>query len=402
MLAAFYHILFIISFLALLHSYVIYPLLIKFLSYNKKNNTLTFTENDDDLPQISIIMSAYNEEKVILDKLNSLLLAKNNLLSPKINIFIGSDASADNTNNIIQSFVTDNPFIHFFPFTERRGKPSVVNDLVHKANTEFGKSENHILIITDASVMLSENTVFQLIKHFKNKDIALVDSNQMPIGIRKEGISHSETTYLRREVQMKHQEGIIWQMTLGPLGGCYALRSDYFSPVPSHYLVDDFYIAMRVFEQNGYAINELNAVCYEAVSHEIAEEYRRKRRIAAGNFQNLRTFFPFILERGGALLFVFLSHKILRWLGPFFIMFCFISSFYLYLKGYVIYKLLLLAFILGFILLPILDKLLSFIKINIPILRGGRYFVLMNIAMLEGFFKYIKGIKSGIWQPPKR
>ena len=383
---------------ALSHTYVFYPILLHLFSLNKKNNSLIF-EAENELPNVSVIMSAFNEKHVIREKIESLLTPQ--YPSEKYQIFVGSDCSNDGTDDIISEFSEQFPYVHFFPFTERRGKPPVINDLVRKACETSGVGKSHILVLTDASVILNENTISELVKHFKNPEIALVDSNLLPVGKKNDGISASETTYLRREVTMKHQEGLIWQQMLGPLGGCFAVRSDFFEPIPPRFLVDDFFVAMRIFEKGGKAISELNAVCFENVSHEIKEEYRRKRRISSGNFQNLRTF-GHLLFRFDSLSFIFFSHKVLRWMGPFFIISTLFLSGILGFRQNLFYQILFFLEIVFIFFIPFIDLILSNFKINVPILRGVRYFVWMNFALLEGFFKYVSGIKSNVWQPPKR
>jgi cellulose synthase/poly-beta-1,6-N-acetylglucosamine synthase-like glycosyltransferase len=391
-----------LSAICLVHTYVLYPFLLKLggkLSKKKAANSQVYTQNDADLPFVTVVMSAFNEEKVISEKIKTLLDPE--YPSHKYRIFIGSDASTDATNDLIQGFADRISYLHFTPFADRRGKPPVVNDLVAHAQSDWGNSANHIVLFTDASVLLEKKTVFQLAQHFKNSEIALVDANILPLGLQQAGISEAENQYLRAEVEMKYLEGLIWQRMLGPLGGCYALRIPFFRPIPPRFLVDDFYIAMRAFELGGSAINELNARCYEAVSDEISVEYRRKRRISAGNFQNLATFHK-LLWRFDALSFVFFSHKVLRWLGPFFILFCLISSGILATRGNFFYQILFGLQLLFIFFVPLLDKFLSYFNVHISFLRAWRYLLLMNMALAEGFKNYCLGVKSNIWQPTAR
>ena len=144
------------------------------------------------------------------------------------------------------------------------------------------------------------------------------------------------------------------------------------------------------------------AICNEGVSHDIQEEYRRKRRISAGNFQNMRTFTQLWWPPFSALSYAFFSHKILRWLGPFFIIGILIGTGLLALSGNLLFIVLFPIIIIGMLLVIVLDQVFSYFSVHIPILRGLRYFLYMNAALLEGFFKYLKGIKSNVWQPPKR
>jgi cellulose synthase/poly-beta-1,6-N-acetylglucosamine synthase-like glycosyltransferase len=384
--------------LFLLYSYLFYPWLLKRLSKNKRNNTLVFTETDE-LPDVSVIMSVYNEEKVIQGKIHSLM--KQDYPQEKLRIFVGSDCSTDRTDELLTAAAMWVGLL-FMPFKKRRGKPGVINELIGIALQQWPVRPDHILLITDANVILAPQTLRHLVKHFRNDKIAIVDAHMVHTGMRPDDISQAESTYISSEVLLKHREGIVWGKMIGPFGGCYALRTPYFSKVPPKFLVDDFYIAMRAFEKGGDAISELDAVCYEAVSHEIMEEYRRKSRISAGNFQNLLTFRHLWWPPFQPLPFAFFSHKVLRWLGPFFLISILISGVVLAWSGNLFYRILLLCILLGIVVFPALDFLLKILKINILPLRGLRYFLIMNMALLEGFVEFVKGIKTNVWEPPKR
>lgn len=387
-----------ISIGGLVHTYLLYPLLMRFLAAGKSNNRVHFSKAEE-WPPVAVLMSAYNEETVIEEKMQSLF--NQDYPIEKLRIFVGSDCSSDRTNAIMSQLAQSHPQLQFYPNQIRQGKPGVINQLAREAQERIN-DPNLIFIITDASVILQPNTVQLLVRHFKKEAIALVDSNMMPIGMQKRGISRAENRYISTEVWLKHWEGIAWGLMIGPFGGCYAIRASHFSEVPPRYLVDDFYVAMRAFEKGGKAINDLDAICYESVSHEIGEEYRRKSRISAGNVQNLRTFFHLWWPPFSKLNFAFFSHKILRWMGPFFLSFLFIASGILALLGNLIFIVVFSLLGIALFLIPLLDQVLQKFRINILIIRGWRYFLLMNLALLEGFFKYAKGIRTNVWQPPKR
>jgi cellulose synthase/poly-beta-1,6-N-acetylglucosamine synthase-like glycosyltransferase len=385
----------------LVYSYVLFPILLKILSKNKIGNSIIFNKNDT-LPHVSILMSLYNEEKVIIDKLNTLVAQ--NFPSDKLSVYIGSDCSSDHTNILVKNFIEEHNLsnFHFHPFINRQGKPGVINQLHQYSTNKNGQGINHILIITDASVLLEKNTVFHLIKHFKNDKIGLVDSNMKHIGIQENGISKSEDSYISGEVKIKYRESIINGKMMGPFGGCYAMRSDLFIPVPSNFLVDDFYLAMNVLDKGKDAINELEAICKESVSQKMSEEYRRKRRISAGNFQNLVTYKHLLLPSRANIAFHFIPHKVLRWLGPFFIIVGYIANLILALDDNLFYLILFSLQTLLIFIIPIFDFILQQFNVHIIILRSIRYFFMMNLALLEGFINYLKGVQSNVWQPTKR
>jgi cellulose synthase/poly-beta-1,6-N-acetylglucosamine synthase-like glycosyltransferase len=379
----------LICFSVVAYSYILYPLLLRILSSFKADNTLCFS-TDDPLPGVSIIMAAYNEDRVIGAKIASIL--KSSFPSGKIEVLIGSDNSSDKTDAVIKEYAARNPCIRLFPFKTRTGKTGIINELVKHASFD-------ILLLTDANVMFDEHTIFQLVRHFKNPEIALVDSRMMNTGVRKEGISLQEKTYIQAEVYIKHYEGKLWGTMMGPFGGCYAMRRSYFHIVPSYFLVDDFYINMKVMLDGGKCINEISALAFEDAANDPKIEFKRKVRIAAGSFQNLFHFLP-VLFKPGAVSFCFLSHKVLRWFGPVFILLFFAGT--IGLRDQLPFLVLMTGSIAIFIA-PLIDYLCRMIlRIHLPFLKFFSHFTTSNVAQLLGLLRYISGIKSGIWEPTAR
>jgi cellulose synthase/poly-beta-1,6-N-acetylglucosamine synthase-like glycosyltransferase len=360
----------------------------KLLAKNRKENTIVF-EPGSDLPFISVLMAVYNEDAVITEKIRSIYYT----LYPlnKFEVLVGSDASTDGTNNILKVYSENYQHFRFFPFEKRQGKPQIINRLTQEAKGE-------ILIITDANVMLEINTLFELVKHFKNNEIGLVDSFMKNKGTVVHGISVQEKAYISREVSIKHYESITFGTMMGPFGGCFAVRASLFEPIPKNFLVDDFYINMLVFKKKKKAISNLNAVVIEDVSNNLGEEFRRKRRIATGNFQNLKKF-SFLLWPPSPLSFCFLSHKVLRWFGPVLMIAAFLSLIFLYDQN--LYRYLLFVGVF-FLFIPIFDALLRNLNIHIQLLRFITHFASMNMALLAGLFRFITGVKTNIWQPTRR
>lgn len=381
-----------ISLICLAHSYVFFPFILSLLARNKKQNSYIYSsENALELPQVSILLAVYNEQKVIEQKILSTF--KTSYPSDKIEFLIGSDASTDKTNEIIQKYQQLYPQIKLVNFAGRTGKSGIINQLAAQA-------KHDIFILTDANVFFKEDTIYQLVKHYKNEKIALVGGNILNIRFKKDGISLQEKSYLDRENKIKYEEGILWGSMIGAFGGCYSIRKSYYSPVPPKFFMDDFYITMHALENGGKAINELDALCYEDVSNKISEEFRRKVRISIGNFQNLARFKHLLFPPWNGLGFAFLSHKVLRWLGPFFIILMFLSSGILAIHN-TQYLILFFAQLVA-MLLPVADELLKRANINVILLRFLSHFYLMNLALLVGFFKYAKGVKSNIWKPTQR
>jgi cellulose synthase/poly-beta-1,6-N-acetylglucosamine synthase-like glycosyltransferase len=293
--------------------------------------------------------------------------------------------------SLVVSHESGVPNLRVFDFRERRGKQSVVNDLVNEARGE-------ILVLTDANVMFDRDTLFNMVRHFKNPQIGLVDTNMINRGMREEGISFQEKAYISREVRIKDHESRLWGAMMGPFGGCYAIRKADYARVPSNFLVDDFYINMKIFEKGKLAVNDVDACVFEELPEELKVEFRRKIRIGTGDFQNLKAFWRLIFTKRYG--FAFLSHKVLRWFGPFFLLFAFSANIYLAV-GNEFYKVLMIGQAL-FYLVPLVDLIFRNAGIHLAPFRLITHFVSMNAALFVGFFRSLKNVKSGAWERTSR
>lgn len=386
----------IISFTLILHTYLLYPL-ICFVWSKIKSIPNNIHSDINALPFVSFIMPLHNEEKVLRQKIESLI----NLNYPthKIKCYFGSDASTDQTNAILSTWEDRQ---HVFYKNTRTGKPGMVNFLVEKAIANYAAGAEHILLFTDASVMLDSDCLINLVKHFKNPDMGLVDANMINKGVNKNNISAAESRYVSLEVKLKHWESKINRKMIGPFGGCFALRSDFFSPIPNNFLVDDFYLCMEVFRKGGHAINALDAISYESVSEEIQEEFRRKVRIGAGNLQNMVYFHSFLSKPFLPISFFIYSHKVIRWFVPVLAILVFLTLTGLSMIEPNPYFLILLVLIFATAGIPLVEFLLNKLKIVVLPVKNLNYFIWMNLALLKGIINYYKGIKTNVWQPTKR
>ena len=374
----------------LLHSYVLFPFILFVVSINKKLNQNTYNLDSNSLPSVAVLIAAYNEESVIEEKIKSIF--NTDYPVDKIQVYIGTDACTDQTIQIIARYTATHA-IHLVEFTQRTGKTGIINQLALIAKAE-------VLILTDANVFFLKQTIFEMVKHYQNNSIGLVAGNIVNPVVKSDGISFQEKSYLSRENNIKYQEGICWGTMIGAFGGCYSLRTANFKEVPKHFIVDDFYISMSVLQQGKLAITELAAICTEDVSNKVLEEFRRKVRIARGNFQNLFHFASLLQNPFSSVGFCFWSHKVIRWMGPFLLILALITSSLWSLSHAAFLPIVYLQ--LGLMLSPIIDWGFKKIGIHLKLLRFASHFYLMNLALLKGFWLFSKGIESSIWEPTKR
>jgi len=384
------HLVFWLSCFFIVHTYVLFPLLLSWLAKGKKQNAIVYS-NAYELPHVDILLAVYNEESVIEQKIKSTF--ESGYPIEKIHFYIGSDHSTDATNEIIARYQQQYQGLLLTVFQGRTGKASIINQLVERSCSE-------VLILTDANVFFYPNTIFELVKHYKNDNIALVGGNLINDQHKEIGIAVQENEYLKRENLIKYQEGIVWGAMIGAFGGCFSIRRAEYKPVPANYIVDDFYITMSVFRNHKKSINELDAIYYEDITDKIEEEFRRKTRISTGNFQNLATFKDLLFPLNTGLSFCFISHKILRWLTPIFIITALLVNCIL-LPLHWIYVVTFAGQLLAMII-PFKDWLLRKIGIHMKLFRFISHFYVMNLALLIGFVNYTMGVKSNIWKPTER
>lgn len=373
----------------IVHSYALFPLIMHFLAKNKKENSITYSR--DELPKVAVLMAAYNEEDVIEQKIQSIF--NTNYPIDFVEVFVGSDNSTDRTDEIVRSYAQKYSNLHLLHFESRTGKPEIINQLCNKTTAE-------IVLLTDANVFFEENTIFELVKHFKNEKIGAVGCLIKNTNVKKSGISVQEKTYLMNEFSVKYNEGLWANAVIGLFGGLYAIRKTAYCPVPVGYSVDDFYITMKVLESGNYVITNNDSVCYEDVSNKLEAEFRRKIRIAVGNFKNLATF-SHLANPFSKIGFMFWSHKIIRWITPLLLICVFLLNCFLLNEGF-IYQLCFVGQVL--LLLSIfIDCILRKCNVHIALIRFVTHFYSMNLALLIGFVKYLIGNNNNsFWQPTQR
>ena len=372
----------LISFLGIAQTYILYPLSLFLFGKNRQVKPALSTNFD-----IAVVIAAYNEENVIEKKIQSVLATSYPL--DKLVIYVGSDASTDRTNEIVANFATQYPNVQLKIFQGRTGKAGIINSIIEQCKEE-------LLILTDANVFFTPSTIPNLVRHFSEKETHQVCANILKISDRNENIQALEKGYLLVENQIKLRESASWGFVMGAEGGCYAIRRTAYTPIPPNFYMDDFFVTMSVIANKGRVIFDEEAICYEDLPTESTEEFKRKIRISIGNFQNLVAFKKLLWPFWSAIAYSFISHKILRWLTPFFLILFFLVSFLLSFDSFF------------FLVLALVQCVLFLSPLGIPYLKWMKpalfvaHFYNMNLALLIGFFRYLKGVKSSVWQPTSR
>lgn len=377
----FWLIILVLCLLLLLHSYLLFPAWMMKVRKEPLSN-----EFPSELPLVAVVVAAYNEEDVIARKIRSAL--NSDYPEDKIEVWVGSDGSDDSTNTIVDEFVKQDSRVKACYFEERAGKPAVLNKIIRQ--TDAG-----ILILTDADTFFNPSTIPEVIKPFADPNIGGVQADIHTYVNKREEVGHQEKVYNDREFRIKKGEST-YGAVIGAYGACYAVRHALYRPIPSGFYVDDFFIFMNILNAGYQTVFAPNAVCDMEVSGKSEVQFKRKVRISVGNFQNLFYFKSFINPFKGFPGVAFFSHKVIRWFGPFLMVILLAANaalvpyspaFFWLMLGQIIF------YAVGF-----LDLLLSKWSLNLKLIRYIRHFVLMNLALFVGFFRFLTFEGDGKWE----
>lgn len=376
-------ILFWIVLLLVGYAYLLYPIVLFVLARFKKE----ILQKSDILPGVSIIVSAYNEEVVIEEKIKNCL----ELDYPKENleIIIASDGSDDRTNEIVEKYSKRG--VVLADYKERRGKAEVLNQTIPTA-------KNEIIVLSDANTFFRKDALKMLVRNFGDDRVGCVCGEMKFRNSAENKIGELEGFYWKYEVFLKRLEGRRGSL-LGANGGIYAIRKRLFERIPANTIIDDFVIPMKILEKEYRVLYEPEAIAYEDTAKGVIQEMTRRVRIGAGDFQSLILTRQLLNPFRGFSAFSFWSHKVLRWFAPFLLIGAlFFNAFLVSEKPYLV------LFIaqIGFYFAALIGRFLSASHIHIKILGICYYFVSMNIALLVGFFKFLSGTQKVTWERTER
>ena len=375
--------LFWIFLLLILYCYLGYPLslclLTKFISKPVQKANI--------FPQISIVLSVWNEADVIESKINNLLSL--NYPKDRMEILIGSDGSTDKTNEIIKRF--KNPRVHLFEGTQRRGKMATINELV-------SKSQSDIIVFTDARQMFSLDALKELMANFAQPDIGCV-SGELIFSKKGGATARGINLYWNYEKFIRSQESKIHSM-LGATGAIYAIRRHLYTEVPTNVVLDDMYIPLKIIQKGYRAIFDEKAQAFDEVADSPREEHRRKARTLFGNYQIFGILPELFNPYKNPVSIQLFSHKFLRVIIPFFMIAVVILNLFLlnesfYRQIFILQVIFYIAAVLGGLLRHKRTGALKWIS---KICYIPYVFCLLNFSALIGFFRFMGTGQTATWE----
>lgn len=333
---------------------------------------------DDRLPEVTLMVCAYNEEDIIAEKMDN--TRRLDYPSDRLHLVWVTDGSNDNTNVLLSAY----PEVKVIYFPERRGKAAALKHGIKEIDTE-------IVMMTDANTMLNPEAVREVARLMQDPKVGCV-SGEKKVMARSDSdeAAQGEGLYWKYESTLKRLDSELYS-AMGAAGELCVIRRQLMTDIPDDTLLDDFIISMEIVKKGFKIAYTSNAYAMEYGSADLHEESKRKRRIAAGGLQScwrLRSLMNPL--RHPVVAFQFVSHRVLRWTITPVCLFALVPlNTLLVLSGEdIVYTIIWILQIL-------------FYASAAAGVRISKYFIFMNLNVFRGM-AYLFNNSTGMWEKAKR
>ena len=365
------------------YSYAGYPLTILFLSLFSNSKV---KKDDNFLPEVSLLIAAYNEEEGIADKIkNSLEL---DYPKDKLEIVVVSDGSTDRTDEIVKSFEKDG--IRLFRVEGRVGKTEARNQAVLAMRKE-------IIVFSDATAVYKKDAIRKMVRNFADPSVGMVSGNLTYFEKGQSSMGLATKIYWNYELAIKRAQSRMHTLT-GAIGCINAFRRKLYHVLPPN-IIEDFTEPLMIVAQGYRIAYEEEAVSYERTTQKPSQEFNMRVRVIRGGMKGfLYAFRRLNFKDHTFVLLQLFGHKVLRWLVPVFLITLFIVNLAAFIWGHnTLVDILMVAqflcysmALLGMLWRPpgILGKIAS-----IP-----TYFVIVNAASLKALYLTLTTDLEATWE----
>lgn len=336
------------------------------------------------VPNVTLLIVAHNEEKVIEKKMENLKLL--DYPRNKLEIIVSSDNSNDKTDEIVKKFIENNRDfnIQLYQVEQRKGKTNAQNEAARIASGE-------IIVMTDANAILDSMSIREIVSSFSSEDIAYVTGQLIYIN-DEDWTSNTEKIYWNMDIRIRDIESRIQTITAGN-GALYACRRENyieFNPIECHDSAMPIFYAL----EGKRAISNLEAKAFEKAGESVQDEFSRKVRMA-------RRLLSRVLPSIKILNFIkykwftyfYLGHRTFRYLlSPLHILFLILNI--LLLREGILYQFLF-TLQISFYLLALTKEIF---RINCKIFNLPYYYCLTLLAQMIGVINQVLGKSKPFWE----
>jgi cellulose synthase/poly-beta-1,6-N-acetylglucosamine synthase-like glycosyltransferase len=377
----FVQLIFWLAVIALAYTYVGYPLLVWLVSLVRPREL----RRGNTEPTVTVIITAYNEELDLAAKLENTLTL--DYPAEKLEVLVASDCSTDRTDAIVRSFASRGVRLHRQP--QRLGKTAAQNAAVELAGGD-------IILFSDATTLYQPDVLRAMLPNFADAAVGCVAGHLVYVDDTKSGIGQGARSYWGYETFLRRHESRACSL-IGAPGCLYAVRRSAYVPL-YHEACSDFIIATKMVEQGLRAVYEPAAVCTEVTHSQPGREMRMRVRIISQTLTDLwrhrAMLNPF---RAGFYAVQLLSHKVLRYLVPLFLLVLFVTS-ALLINVSIFYSLVFWVQVACYALAGV-GWLLESVGVRVRVLSLPLYFILANIASVIAIYKFLTGERYASWEP---
>ena len=337
-------------------------------------------------PTVALLVAAFNEQDIIMEKVeNSLQL---DYPREKLDLIFVTDGSTDHTADLVRLYDS----VRVIHSNERRGKTAAINRAMLDVDSE-------IAVFSDANTMLNAGAIRRIVSRYSDPKIGCVAGEKRIIANKKDAANAAgEGLYWRYESYLKKKDAELYS-AVGAAGELFSVRTALYEKVETNTILDDFQISLTIAKKGHRIAYAPDAYAYETASASITDELKRKIRIAAGGFQALISLKELLNPfKHGLLSFQYISHRVLRWtLAPLGLVALYGTNVGLlfthgsqYLPLFLLQSTFYCAALIGW---RIESRQLRFKFFFVPY-----YFFIMNAAVYLGFFRYVRGQQSVLWE----
>ena len=371
--------LFWISVLLIGYSQVGYPILIRAWAARRPRPD----DRRESDPSVSVLVVAHNEAARIEGRIANLLQL--DYPPERLEIVVGSDGSTDDTAALARSY--ERAGVRVFAFHRRRGKTAVLNELVPRCRGE-------IVVFADARQRFEAGALRALVRRFADGRVGAAGGELV---LARDGgttaVAAGVGIYWRFEKSIRLSESLV-DSTVGATGAIYAIRRDLFDPIPDDTILDDVLIPMRLVRQGYRVVFEPGAIAYDRPASLAREEFVRKVRTIAGNFQLFARERWMMSPFENRLWIQTLSHKGLRLLGPFLLILVLLTNLLLARRAFYDWTLVAQAL---FYVSALFGRLEGPAR-KIPLIAVPYTICLLNWATIVAFLHFLGGRQRVTWQ----
>lgn len=368
------------------YAYFGYPLLLILAARFRGVHPQPPVVAESDLASVTLLIVVNNEEAVIAARLENALAI--DYPRDRFAIVVASDGSTDATDAIVRTFSSRG--VRLVTSARRQGKTAMLNRVIPTLPSE-------VIVLSDGNAFTEPDSVRKLARWFVDASVGVVCGRLKLVdhvtGHNVDGL------YWRIETAMKEREAQLGAI-IGANGAIYALRRSVFVPIPSDTIVDDLVVPLRARMVTGCRLLfDREAVAIEETAPHVEVEFKRRVRIGTGGFQAIAQLWPLLDPRQGWIAVSFLSHKVLRWVCPFFLVMLLAANVPLALDP--AYRVFLAAQIAFHLTATLFIRSDAWGRLP-RLMRLGLMFHSMNVALLVGFWCWLRGGQTGVWQRTER